>query len=77
MSGGVIAMRKMKEMHSMVVSTYVNFFLAMFSVIFVYISPDMNFQFVKELTIYGWLLFVVVGFLSISEQTIKFMALKN
>jgi hypothetical protein len=67
MAGGVIAMRKMKEMHSMVVSTYVNFFLALFSIVWVYFSPNMNFQFIKELTINGWLLFGVVGLLSISE----------
>jgi hypothetical protein len=43
MAGGVIAMRKMKEMHSMVVSTYLNFFLALFSIMWVYVSPNMNF----------------------------------
>ena len=67
MAGGVIAMRKMKEMHSMVVSTYLNFFLALFSIMWVYVSPNMNFQFVKELTVHDWLLFVLIGFLSVSE----------
>ena len=77
MAGWVIAMRKMKDMHFLVVSAYVNLFLALISIFWVSLSPIMNFDFLWEITLKGWLLFFIVGVLSVGEQTIKFTALKN
>jgi len=73
---GVIAMRKMKEMHYMVVSTYKNIFMAFFSISMIVASPNLDFKFVQELTAKQWLLFVLLGLMMIGDLTLKFSALK-
>jgi len=47
---GVLSMRKMKEMHYMVVTSYSSLFMALFSIILIVAQPDQDFQFLKELT---------------------------
>ena len=76
LAGGVIAMRRMKKMHSMVVSTYTNFFLMITSLIAIASTPGLDFTFLNQLNTTSWVMFCLVAGLTIGEQTTKFMALK-
>lgn len=76
LAGGYIALRKMKNNHTMVVSAYVNVCLLVVSVICILFSKGVSFGFVTDLSIGSWLLFVIAAVLTIGDQTTKFVALK-
>jgi drug/metabolite transporter (DMT)-like permease len=75
LAGGVIAMRKMKKMHAMVVSTYTNLFLALSS----YLAMayyGLSLDYISNLSALSWVMFALIALFTIGEQTTKFMALK-
>lgn len=76
LAGGTIAMRKMRRMHYMVVSTYTNLFLAVTSVTAVACMPGLGFGYLSEFGGWSWFYFSMIATLSILEQTSKFCALK-
>ena len=76
LAGGIVAMRRMKKMHAMVVSSYVNLTTAVFSILFIWLSSTRDFSFIAMMPEASWFLFALVSFLIVLEQTTKFMAFK-
>jgi drug/metabolite transporter (DMT)-like permease len=66
LAGGVIAMRKMKKMHTMVVSTYTNLFLALSSYIAI-AYYDLSLDYISNLSVLSWVMFALIAILTIGE----------
>lgn len=76
LAGGYIALRVMRQNHTMVVSCYVNLLLMIVSLITVFFTSGMKFNFIFKISFGTWMLFLVSALLGISDQISKFMALK-
>jgi predicted transporter len=67
LAGGYIALRKMKNNHTMVVSAYVNVCLMIVSVTCILFSRGVSFGFVTDLSISSWILFIIAAVLTIGD----------
>jgi len=67
LAGGYIALRKMKNNHTMVVSAYVNVCLMIVSVTCILFSSGVSFGFVTDLSISSWILFIIAAVLTIGD----------
>lgn len=76
LAGGYIALRKMKNNHTMVLSAYVNLCLMVLSLTVILCSRGMSFGYLGELSVGSWLLFLLASVLTIGDQVTKFVALK-
>jgi drug/metabolite transporter superfamily protein YnfA len=65
-AGGYIALRKMKNNHTMVVSAYTNLALMLVSFIVILIT-GIGFGFISHLSLFSWLLLTLSGVLSIGD----------
>lgn len=76
LAGGFIALRKMKQCHTMVLSSYVNLCLMIVSWVCVLCNPATSVWFFTSIGLKTWLLLMLSAFLTIADQTAKFIALK-
>ena len=74
-AGGSIAMRKMKKFHLAVVSWYNNWAVGLTSLV-VILCVSRDFSAIANFDWVSWLLSIATGFFAMSNQTVRFLALK-
>jgi drug/metabolite transporter (DMT)-like permease len=67
LAGGFIALRKMKNNHTMIVSAYVNLCLMILCSIILIVWPGINIFFFVHLNVRSWLLFGLAALLTIAD----------
>ena len=67
LAGGFIALRKMKNNHTMIVSAYVNLCLMILCTLILIVWPGINIFFFLHLNIRSWLLFGLAALLTIAD----------
>ena len=76
-----VAMRKMRKLHEIIVSFYVNLGLLITSVVLIIVMPTnedeyVGFTFFGDLTLLAWALIIGMGTCNTLSMTIKFAAFK-